>query len=125
MENNRLIAEFMGYKIYEKRYPRNHGIGGTTLVLKDCILEKLKYHLSYDLLMPVFKKITELGYWYEITPGGCEIGENNKEYSIISCIGTTYPITSITYSFQAVVLFIKFYSQIKKNGKSKNKCGNL
>lgn len=59
-EKNAVIAKFMGYKVFIKRYPRNHGIGAPETELKDCILEKLKYHSSWDSLIPVVKQIQEL-----------------------------------------------------------------
>lgn len=57
IEGNRAIALFMGFRVFEKRYPRNHGIGAPEAEWKDCIVEKLKYHKSWDALMPVFEKI--------------------------------------------------------------------
>lgn len=51
---NELIGVFMGYKMYDKRYPRNHGIGAPEMEPEKCmIIQKAKYHASWDWLMPV------------------------------------------------------------------------
>ncbi len=61
LEGNQLIAEFMGYKTYLKRYPKNHGIGGNVIESpKECIVEKLKYHSSWDSLIPACKKYAKM-----------------------------------------------------------------
>lgn len=55
---NEAIGVFMGYKMYDKRYPRNHGIGAPEVEPERClIIQKTKYHTSWDWLMPVVKKI--------------------------------------------------------------------
>lgn len=60
--HNGLIAEFMGFTVYHKRYPKNHGIGAPEAEYKDCILEKTKYHSDWDELMPVWFKIRDLKF---------------------------------------------------------------
>lgn len=51
-KNNKLIAEFMGVDQVDIDYAFNeHG--------------QLKYHLSWDWLMPVIEKIESLGYTFE------------------------------------------------------------
>lgn len=57
-ENNKLIAEFMGYNLNN---------------LTPSFLNNLKYHTSWDWLMPVLKKINlklhpdTYGFWRMIT----------------------------------------------------------
>ena len=62
MENdNKLIAEFMGYDTYESngyimvRYSDNN----------ERTLQDTHYHTSWDWLMPVVEKIESLGYTFE------------------------------------------------------------
>lgn len=54
-EGNRLIAEFMGFKYIED------GDLVWNKVVSLCI-EKLKYHSSWEWLMPVVEKIESLGF---------------------------------------------------------------
>jgi len=59
---NKVIAEFDGYRTYSKTYGRNHGIGGGMLdIPKECIIEKLKYHSSFDALMPIVERLESIG----------------------------------------------------------------
>ena len=60
IEDNTLIAEFMGYTVYRKRYPRNHGIGAPEAEWKDIIIEKAKFHKSWDAIMPVWQKFRDI-----------------------------------------------------------------
>lgn len=62
IEGNKLIAEFMGV------YEINGIYGGCTVnPLKNSMTsDKLKYHFSWDWLMPVIEKIEELGFWTKI-----------------------------------------------------------
>lgn len=57
---NGAIGVFMGYKMYDKRHPRNHGIGAPEAEPEKCmIIQKAKYHTSWDWLMPTFHKVRE------------------------------------------------------------------
>lgn len=54
----KLVAEYDGYIVYDKRFPRNHGIGGGIMESpKEIILQKVKYHISFDALIPAAIKI--------------------------------------------------------------------
>ena len=63
-EGNKIIGEFMGYVMYDKRYPRNHGIGAPEAEVRDMIIQKAKYHSSWDALMPVINKVNEYAEVY-------------------------------------------------------------
>ena len=52
IEGNKLIAEFMGIKIIQSRYGCNHPL--VTCPYPD--YSNLKYHSSWDWLMPVVEK---------------------------------------------------------------------
>lgn len=89
LEGNKLIGEFMGYRMFDKRYPKNHGIGAPEAEWKDMIIQKARFHESWERLMPVVQKIAgtpmedfideeteDGGYAYPITFGmRTEIGE--------------------------------------------------
>ena len=54
MENNKLIAEFMGYDISTIA---SSGVEVVEFESKDTKVENLKYHTSWDWLMPVVERI--------------------------------------------------------------------
>lgn len=60
---NEVIGSFMDYTMYDKRYPRNHGIGAPEAEPEKCmIIQKAKYHESWDWLMPVWYKFIKLRF---------------------------------------------------------------
>ena len=58
--NNLLIAEFMGGKLVDKLYPRDKQI--IRLPTGNKYVDSLKYHSSWDWLMPVVERIEAIGY---------------------------------------------------------------
>ncbi len=109
MENNKLIAEFMGLEVLYR--PNSNGfieISDTEL----CDVDDLIYHTSWNWLMPVVEKIEDLGYDVIIRQGTCEIrGEdvNSMKYDNFERFDAGKHIT--TYS--AVVKFIKWHNKNK------------
>tara|TARA_R100000808_G_scaffold19506_1_gene42321 strand:+ start:34 stop:336 length:303 start_codon:yes stop_codon:yes gene_type:complete len=96
-KNNKLIAEFMGLEIRESK----HKYITTYYVIIDDMptdLQDLKYHKSWDWLMPVIEEIYD------------RVDKENIEefYCFKHCI----PNRDTTY--QAVVEFIKFYNDQNK-----------
>lgn len=60
-DSNTLIAEFMGKTVYPiKGTPEFKKWKGE---LCDYDLSEIKYHISWDWLMPVIQKIRELSVW--------------------------------------------------------------
>ena len=99
-ENNKLIAEFM-----DKDVALLESVG-----IEKYTSDELKYHTSWDWLMPVVEKIESLGYDVIIRKDSCEIiGENVKgvEYSSYECFNAGKHITT----YQAVVEFINQYNK--------------
>jgi len=84
MENNKLIAEFMGYVYVDS--PKN---------------ELPPYHLSWDWLMPVVQKIESLGYVFTIQGGKAEHGE------MVSKSQCFIAEDKLSSTYKAVVEFIK------------------
>jgi hypothetical protein len=105
-ENNRMIAEFMGAKITDIngiQKPIYYPIMGKSV-------NKLKYHESWDWLMPVVDKIESLegtnGNNYKFTI------QNETSYidctNIISSPSAKYKIES---AYEVVISFIEFYNK--------------
>lgn len=114
--SNKIIAKFMKYDdvdCYNCKYTRdcNWIQCGLTPQEKD---EQLKYHSSWDWLMPVVEKIEDYGYIVYIKQEICYI--RNKTNSIKNLVYMChYP--KITAVFMVVVEFIKWYNENKDNGK--------
>lgn len=110
LENNKLIAEFMGYKFYE-HFPLKRN-GWQRREQKDTAIylaysdDELKYHESWDWLMPVVEKLEDMG---------CEITQTNGECTISGdeYYEETYGNNRRHATFDAVVEFIKWYNENK------------
>jgi len=66
MEDNKLIAEFMGYEVLYR--PNSNGfieLSETEL----CDVDDLQYHTSWDWLMPVIQRITDVISPFAIVTG--------------------------------------------------------
>ena len=73
-ESNKLIAEFMGWEKYEgynyitAHYQSYQSVSNGLCETKVFSMTELKFHTSWDWLMPVTKKINELpkvGEWHK------------------------------------------------------------
>ena len=105
MKNNKLIAEFMGVNVItldDVRKNKDPYHSSSDGYLKD----DLKYHSSWDWLMPVVEKIENLGYEFTIIESRCNINHNTdhseEELFHIETLGSKLDTT-----YQAVVKFIK------------------
>lgn len=65
MNNNKLIAEFMGFT-----YDKNIGWHDNTMLMPQCVydnqdgncFDELLFNISWDWLMPVVEKCTQIGF---------------------------------------------------------------
>ena len=96
MKNNKLIAEFMGDIT---------SMNAKVSFSKNCGVNDLQYHNSWDWLMPVVEKIEGLGYWVNRNDGDVTIS-NKSDIVVIT------PMSSggIDMMYKAVVEFIKEYN---------------
>ena len=97
IDNNKLIAEFMGGK-YAKDL--NYAIGSMCVWLPDRgekRVELLKYHKSWDWLMPVIETILYKKDAYA-----------QKRHNVRTCISPNMQVT-----YKAAVEFIKWYNEQK------------
>ena len=111
IEGNKLIAEFMGIRITKSKYGCNHPL--VTCSYPD--YSNLKYHSSWDWLMPVVSKI---GKMYEDLVKNAYKTKTTISYDIDStyadviCRNVTIDIGHL---FERVVAFIKWYNTCQKN----------
>ena len=94
MNDNKLIAEFMGYEVkHGKCYSPKYNDG---------TIAPMQFDRSWDWLMPVVEKIESLGYWVNRNDGDITIS-NKSDMVVIT------PMSSggIDMMYKAVVEFIK------------------
>lgn len=120
LEGNRLIGEFMGYRMFHKRYPRNHWIGAPEATWNDMIVEKSQFHASWDRLMAVVEKINttivpedsrgdDVTYVVTIEPRYCVICAGGEEtISEEQAFDSGEPLIDTVY--RAVLKFIQWYN---------------
>ena len=117
-EGNKLIAEFMGssFKTYKKGHIRKDSVtvcyfdDGMSPFSGGVSIENLKYHSSWDWLMPVVEKIETIDFVVIIKQGECVIVNNSGNTpKFIQQVSTT-KIESI---WLAVCEFIEWYNETK------------
>ncbi len=99
-ENNKLIAEFMGYEIIYR--PNSNGfieISDTEL----CDVDDMEYHTSWDWLMPVVEQCLEK---HNNLIDGRDVIDT--PYSLIA---QALQVVSLKETYNAVVEFIKEYNK--------------
>ena len=98
IENNKLIAEFMGWK--ERTDPTERWF---------------LYHTSWDWLMPVVEKIESVKAWHvEISTDSCTIHNGLLKKPVFE----TYTPTKIEATHEAVVEFIKWHNKQNMSNES-------
>jgi len=112
VENNILIAEFMGGKLKNGTYSiegkeRREMDVSAIYWNDDHTPEQLEYDVSYDWLMPVVEEIEGLGYAVEIIETYCLISKRN-DLSIADNGGGDF--TKLSAVYKSVVEFIKWYN---------------
>ena len=123
-ENNKIIAEFMGYTLNENNeYPIEYitvqGHWDT------CSIQDLNYHKSWDWLMEVVEKIEntkikDYSISTDITDDKTFIsiwhyGDGGKWSILISNLNEEYKnFNKIQRTYQAVIEFINFYNKQKE-----------
>jgi hypothetical protein len=122
LEKNKLIAEFMGGKMIVTDY---HGINIIEFPDKSTKdLHGLKYHKSFDWLIPVVEKIESIhddfhGYFgVHITSNSCAIQGTKLNTSIenphYAYFAEWHGTTKIEATYIAVVNWIRWWNQKQK-----------
>lgn len=115
-ENNKKIAEFLGWEIQSDPTRPKFGTVKPTQD-KDFLDvrysdEDLKFHNDWNWLMEVVEKIESLGYWIEIHGGTinrCLIGSINSSYESFKVTKNT----KIEAVYNACIDFIKWWNENK------------
>ena len=108
-ESNKIIAAFIGFKLYEH-------FGAFMTESGNVQFYKAKYHKSWDWLMPVIDKIESLGYGTELY-----CSKRDGYFFSIGKYGSTTALhdsqseSRIECVYNAVVEFITEYNKTKKN----------
>jgi hypothetical protein len=115
IEENKMIAEFMGAKYYPKASLFSFKKWSDAWVFQRMLYigfsdNQLKFHSSWDWLMPVVEKIEKEGYGFTVTPWEIEIIDykTGKEEIRASFINDEQS-PKIDQYYSVVVDFIKFY----------------
>jgi len=104
IDGNRFIAEFMGWKFNKER--KAYHIPQTLGFPFKGKVEDLKYHTSWDWLMPVVEKIERLGFDFCIMDGAIFIRRQYDYWETYQIIpDKKYAV------WLAVVEFIKWYNE--------------
>lgn len=121
LEGNKLIAEFMGssFKTYKKGHIRKDSVtvcyfdDGMSPFSGGVSIKNLKFHSSWDWLMPVVEKI-EKDYWVTVTTtrgiSAVSIHQPKLAYEKIARVDSANKIEAV---WLAVVEFIKWYNENK------------
>lgn len=117
IDNNRLIAEFMGAK-YSHEVDFNLKKTEMWMPFEGIVyIELLRYHSSFNWLMPVIEKIESIktvdidSQQFEvIIYSSFTVISNHEGIEVINC--SEYP-SRIDNTYKAVVQFIKWYNQQK------------
>ena len=125
-ENNKLIVEFLEYRRFTKKIELGKSEPTDNILIMDNWYKvgdleyqplSMKYHKSWDWLIPVVEKIESLGYSTELYYNHIRnynlftITNKNLPIGGIAACRTTSKIEAV---YNTVVLFIKWYN---KHGK--------
>lgn len=102
-ENNKIIAEFLGYVLRGKNtFEYNN---------KLYLIEELKFHSDWNWLIEVVEKIESLGFNVSIEFSTCIITYSDDDFKEIIGISDNY--SKIQAVYNACVAFIKWYNEQK------------
>lgn len=116
IDGNKLIAEFLGFKVRSTSDTSSYGNGYTTyLYSKDGItLYSVFYDCSWDWLMPVVEKIEDLDFIVSILNNSCCVLIKGKTTAESVTKGYIHSEKSkIEATWKAVVKFIEWYDAQK------------
>lgn len=95
IENNKMIAEFLGYKINNAKYM----VFEPSTIVGQYSVDRLFFNTSWDWLMPVINRITCLGI------------DHNED--LFMKIGNSFNSINIDNTYKHVVNYVKWYNENK------------
>jgi hypothetical protein len=104
--DNELISEFMGYKPYNDH---RYGVMYPDPTNESTVVFTLKYHTSWDWLMPVVEKL-EKDHFITITGSHCSIVARDDENGYV---GSAEQDNKMLAVYLTVVRAIKYYDSKK------------
>jgi len=126
LDNNKLIADFMSVPCTQGNDPKVwrdlpcpfYGGAGSTWNYNSIpkLLPQIKYHSSWDWLMPVVININLLEDWrfdVNIKTMDCDITDEHTNKIIVECSCEYECCELINSVYNAVVKFIKWYNENK------------
>ena len=105
-ENNRMIAEFMGLNLIVQTDGVSFKDNNTGL------FHELKYHTSWDWLMPVVYKVESLGYSVNISRIKVSINHIGSEEEMFSWVCGD-PSKKMEILYETLFQFIEWYNENK------------
>ena len=112
IENNKLVAEFMGLAYCEK-YRFEGWYKNSEFNNRICGFEGLKYHSSWDWLMLVVEKIETLGFEVRIEGISCKINKVLDRDNLIVSWVCGDKSNKIGLVYTAVIKFIEWHNTKK------------
>jgi len=110
IKNNKLIAEFLGWKKKAHNFFESPIQGH----YDDNFPNNLHFHESWSWLMSAVEKIETLGYWMEISDTFCTISNNRIGIKYLKSDILMHKESKIEATWFAVVEFIKWYNKHNK-----------
>ncbi len=115
IDNNRVIAEFMGWLAGESasyfehiNLPEKFRVYSHVNFITQSNYHRLKFHSDWSWLMPVVEKIESLSWEVAIRSTYCHINRGT-----VKDFGYTYGKTKIESVYSAVITFINWYNSHK------------
>lgn len=103
-ETNKLIAEFMGLHQNKDPYEQDMWFNSENHLVHN----GLKYHTSWDWLMPVVEKIESMGYKFQMCRRRVTIKTDTNEIELFDTKGHS----KLDAVYQSVSKFIQWYNSI-------------
>ena len=129
IENNKLIAEFMGFQLSWLTIPYGDKKENTVkiktyvgdfpqMLNEHCQPETLFYHSSWDWLMPVVEKITKDYAYIAYLPTCSEdewavefYSDKKEPFIVFKCVAEEYDTSYLKAVYKAIIEFIKWYNK--------------
>jgi cytidylate kinase len=107
-DNNKLIAEFLGWEIENEMYIN------TNKVFVQYTYQSLKFNSDWNWIMQVRKKIEDLGFDVNIFKNGIEIVNYSNKTEIVNNVSQISYNESIDFVYSGFVEFVEWFNKQAK-----------